>query len=736
MCGQLTYAGQDTWIGRDRQIWIEVGTLYRCGIVKNTEATMGTPTPTADRTFIRFGAYELDLQGGMLRKDGTRLRCQEQPLQVLAALVERPGELVTREELRRRVWPKDTFVDFDHALNTAIKKIRATLNDDADAPRYIETVPRRGYRFVAQVDRPDSLSPEIRASVQENDSHVVYQRKIAMGMAAACALLAILAFAWRVAPWHGTGASNPPQFQRLTFDLVELGDARFTPDGASVVYTTGGHAHKGEIFAQRLGAPGSQPLGMTDSLLLAVSGQGELAVLAGYSEPLFDMHYRSNVGTLGRVPLGGGAPRELLPEVEAADWSPDGQLAVVRRVGHKSRLEFPIGKVLYESAGWVSSPRFSPKGDFLAFLDHPVVPDDRGSVILVDLKGRKKTLSGFWESERGLAWSPRGDELWFAATRSGVSRTLYAVNLNGKQRAVLSVAGGLSMQDISRDGSVLLARDNEQLGIFYSGPGDTSPRELSWKDWSIATDISADGKEILFGEEGESSGFSYQVALRPTDGSLPVVLGTGAAQSLSPDGKWALSIMPPPDDQIVLLPTGAGNPKALERGAVEHYQFAGARWFPDSKRIVFVGYEQGHGSRCYVQGVDGGGPRAFTADGVVYCSVSPDGRILTVGEDHHAQLYASESSEKPEKEFTFEPGEVPAAWTTDGKSLYVSRTSQRPMSVLRFDIASGRRQVWKQLPPAPDNTKIKSLVITPDGRSYAYTYSRQLSDLYLVQGLK
>ncbi|HEY1467946.1 MAG TPA: winged helix-turn-helix domain-containing protein, partial [Candidatus Acidoferrum sp.] len=673
--------------------------------------------------------------------EGIRLRCQDQPLQVLAALAERPGELVTREELRRRVWPQDTFVDFDHALNTAVKKIRATLNDDADAPRYIETVPRRGYRFVAPVERlgvssPSSLTPPVATTFLPDNR----RRFFAMISAAILILALVLGLAWKLAPWHGAEASAPPAFQRLTFDqpTPELTDARFTPDGASVLYTIGGHTSKGDIHTQRVGAPSSQSLGIPNAVLLGVSRQGELAILMEGAKPLFEMGYRTNPGILARVPLGGGAPRELVPDVEAADWSPDGQIAVVRRVGHKCRLEFPVGRVLYENTGWIASPRFSPAGDNIAFLDHPVAPDDRGSVVVVSLSGKKRVLTEFWESERGLAWTPRGDELWFAAAHSGVSRSIYAVSLSGRTRSILNVAGGLSLEDISRDGRLLLSRDNERLGILFMGAGEKEPRELSWKDWSIAMDISNDGKQILFGEEGEDSGFSYQVGLRPTDGSPPVMLGSGAAQSLSPDGKWALSIMPPPNDQIVLLPTGAGLAKTLERGPIEHYQFGGTRWFPDAKRIVFVGSESDHGQRCYVQSVEAGKPRAFTADGVGFCSVSPSGQILAVTEDHRALLYDSESSNKPYKEFTIQPGELPSGWSADGRFLYLSQTRETPMTISRLELASGRRQMWKQLPPPPDNSVMKSeaVVISRDGQSYAYTYSHHLSDLYLVQGLK
>ena len=369
---------------------------------------MGVSYP--DRSSIRFGAFVLDLRIGELRKDGIRIRCQEQPLQVLAALAERPGELVTREELRRRVWPQDTFVDFDHALNTAIKKIRAALNDDADSPRYIETVPRRGYRLLAPVEQEATLPPVLAPAVRAKHPRLLAMAGIVI------IILAILGVTWKLAPWHGD-ASTSPQFQRLTFDLPELGNARFTPDGVSVVYSSGWYPHKAKIYAQRLGAPGPQQLGITSSMLLAVSPQAELAVigeLAVSQPPMTDVELS---GTLARVPLNGGAPRELLPDAQSADWSPSGELAVVRRIGNKSRLEFPVGKVLYESAGWIATPRFSPGGDSIAFLDHPAVPDDRGSVVVVDLNGNKKTLSGFWESLRGLAWSPLGTK--FGLPRPG-----------------------------------------------------------------------------------------------------------------------------------------------------------------------------------------------------------------------------------------------------------------------------------------------------------------------------
>src|SRR5579863_3022293 len=311
------------------------------------------------KSSIRFGAYELDLKAGVLRKGGIRIRCQEQPFQVLAALAERPGELFTREELCRRLWPGDTFVDFDHALNTAIKKVRSALNDDADTPRYIETVPRRGYRFLGTIEeQPTPLTqPTLPQLVAAPPARAKRLGFIAVGSVAVIALV-ILGLSWRFAPSRGD-ASTSPEFQRLTFDLPELGDARFTPDGVSVVYAAGWYPHKANLYTQRLGAPGPQQLGITTSMLLAISRQAELAILGTASDAQPPMTDVETSGTLARVPLNGGAPRELLADAEAADWSPSGELAVVRRAGERSRLEFPVGKVLYETSGWIGTPRFS-----------------------------------------------------------------------------------------------------------------------------------------------------------------------------------------------------------------------------------------------------------------------------------------------------------------------------------------------------------------------------------------
>lgn len=689
---------------------------------------------SSSSSVVRFATYEVDLERGELRKNGLKVRLQDQPFQVLVILLKNPGKVVTREELREAVWPEDTFVDFDHALNTAVKKIRAALGDDADNPRFLETVPRRGYRFIAPVERDQELNA--RAPGVHDTQRLPRNPYRAFAIIGVLTVgLLVLGLAWKAMPWIRAEQSGSPEYQRLTYNIADLDAARFTPDGAAAVFSATIGPGQRELYSQRLDAQSSQSFGIHGAKLFSVSANGELAI-----QQKGDNHhalpFEKQPDILARLPLGGGAPRDLMTDVLAAEWNSNGELAVVRKVRGKVRLEFPVGKVLYETTGWISAPRFSPRGDMIAFLDHPVAPDDRGSIAIVDLNGTKKTVSSFWESMNGLAWSPSGDELWFSATRSGIGRALYGVSLSGQERHILSVAGGLTLQDVFRDGRVLLTQDNEQISIRYVGPGDKQGRELSWLNFSLASDISPDGKTLLFGEEGENSGPSYQVGLRQTDAAAPVILGDGIAQSLSPDGKWALSIIPPPNDQLTLLPTGAGTSRALERGPIVHYQFMRAGWFPDGKHIFFIGGEPNHDQRCYMQDVSGGPPRAMTPEGVAFCTVAPDGHVLAITDDFLGMLYASSSSPTPEREIQFVRGDVPIGFAEDSKSVFMLDKTRH--AVVRFDLGSGRRSDWKEisLPTPAAELKDSGIVITPDGKSLAYTYFVCHTDLYLVRGLK
>ena len=333
----------------------------------------------------------------------------------------------------------------------------------------------------------------------------------------------------------------------------------------------------------------ARPLGLTSAYLLGLSRSSELALnLRG--RPGSRLEFEG--GVLARAPMIGGTPREILRDVAWADWSPDGNLAVVHHVNGRDNLEYPVGKVLYQTSGAISSVRFSPQGDRIAFLDHPDRWDPSGSVRVTDLAGNKTTLSSGWDWESGLAWSPRGNELWFAGLASGASnRSLWAVSLAGKQRRMLTVPGGFTMQDIAPDGSILATIDNERLAMEWSGK-DKQVRDLSWYDWSIAKDISPDGQSVLFEEGAQGSepvGPDGAVAIRNVDGSPPIRLAGGTAHALSPDGKWAISASESGPAQLTLLPVGPGRIPGDSICRDWNVCKADTHFLPDGKRVVVNG---------------------------------------------------------------------------------------------------------------------------------------------------
>jgi eukaryotic-like serine/threonine-protein kinase len=528
------------------------------------------------------------------------------------------------------------------------------------------------------------------------------------------------------------GRTPPPLYHLLTYRRGILRMARFAPDGQTIVYSATWEGKPVEVFAARPESPESRPLGITGAEILAISSQGEMALLLGSRQVKSWIH----TGTLGRMPMAGGAPREVLDNVQWADWSPDGNnLAVVRGVGGRTRLEYPIGKVLYETGGWISHPRVSPKGDLVAFLDHPTEGDDAGSVMVVNGNGKARVLSKGWLTLQGLAWPPGGNEVWFTATVEGIDRALYAVSLTGQQRLVSRVPGELTLQDIRADGRVLVTRGNTRRRIMNSA-GATTDQDLAWFDWSYPVSLSNDGKQMLFYEAGEGGGLSYTAYLRKTDGSPAVRLGDGQALALSPDERWALATRSDAPTDVFLLPTRAGETKPLAHGTITH---VAARWFPDGKRFVFSGTEPGHGARLYVQDITGGKSRAITAEGINALSfaVSPDGRVVAaVGPDGKGYFYPARGGD-PQPIRAFEPGEEPISWSDDGRSLYVDRPGEMPARVYRLDLRTGLRTLWKQLMPTdPAGVEfIGPVVLTQDSKTLVYGVRQLLSDLYLVEGL-
>ncbi len=548
---------------------------------------------------------------------------------------------------------------------------------------------------------------------------------------ALAASLAVIAFLLL----RGPGLHPSPAYHLLTYRRGSIRMARFAPDGQTIIYSAAWEGGPVEIFSARYGTPESRPIGVPGAEILAISSTGEMAVLLRSKQTKSQVY----TGTLARMPIGGAAPREVLENIQWGDWSPDGsELAIVRDFNGRNRLEYPPGKVLYETGGWISHPRVSRKGDMIAFIDHPIQGDSIGGVAVVDLNGNKRNLSqSYGGGAVGLAWSPKGDEVWVTATLIGIDRSIFAVPLSGKERLVTRVPADLTLQDVMSDGRVLLARDSWRRGLIVHREEDKTERDFTWLDWSYPVTLSNDGQELLFREEGEAGGPTYAVYLRKTDGSPAIRLGDGQSLALSPDGNWALACRGDKQTDLFLLPTGPGEPRTLKGHDIIHNA---ARWFPDGKRLLIAGIEPNHGLRLYVQDIDSDKFLPVTpegTDGSAY-ALSPDSsEVAAVGPDQKAYLFPIPSGDaQPIK--GLEPGEMPIAWTPDGKYLYVYKGGELPAKVYRLEVASGNRTLWKQLmPPDPAGVEFVGPVLpTPDGKSYVYGYRRLLSDLYLVEGLQ
>ncbi len=556
----------------------------------------------------------------------------------------------------------------------------------------------------------------------------------------AIALLSALVGLAAGALWMSAHRPPPPSYRQLTFRKGQITNARFAPDGQTIVFAASFDGGPVRLYSLRPGSPSSSPLNLSDADLLSVARSGELAVRIGPTanpEP-------GRMFSLARVPMSGGSPRILLNGDGEADWAPDGEsLAVAHTVDGRPRLEFPIGKALYQSTDRVESPRVSPRGDAVAFVDHPIAEETLGSVLVVDRSGSARTLSTDWFDVASLAWSPDAKEVWFSASRTGSRRSLWAVSLSGRLRALAETPGSSTILDVSPTGKVLL--EHESWRAFISGipSGETSVRDFTWLDFSFPTDLSDDGKTLVFQEWGEGGGTKGAVYLRRTDGTPPVHLGEGFGLSLSPDGLWVLARLYTKPPRLVLLPTGAGEPRSLP---VEGLLVHGGAWFPDGKRLLLVASGGGETS-YYAQEASGGKARRIAPTRIYQANrflsrgnISPDGRLLArLDQTGRVTLLSLESGdERPAAGFV--PHEHPLRWSADGRSLFVVQRKGTLNVFTRVDPWTGRREPWKETVITPDPVGLRSgsgpILVSADGQACFWGYQRFLDELYLVEGLK
>ena len=618
------------------------------------------------------------------------------------------------------------------------------LIENGDLPPALEDIVRRCLekdpenRFQSTRDLVFALSTNASgtyraSSMRLRGARTSTARKYLPSLLGGIAVVATIAALWL---WQAASVTGSPVYRRLSFERGTVFSARFSPDQGSVVYDAAWTGMPNRVFTTPADSPAARAMDVDNAHFLAVSAGGEMALAVKGSANAHAVHLG---GMLARAPLAGGTPRELLEDVRWADWSPNGELAVVHHALGHSRMEFPIGKVLYETTGWISHIRFSPDGQRIAFLNHPSWSDDRGTVDVIDLKGDRKTLSSGWDSEEGLAWRPDGKEIWFTAVETGYNRALHAVTLDGKQRTVLQVPGGLTIQDIARDGRVLITFDNERLAMEgMSTDKADDRRNLSWFDWTIAKEITDDGKTVFFEESSEPAGLHYSVALRDANGSAPTRLGDGSAGGLSPDRKWAIAIYVGTPERIRLLPTGAGQARELPVGNIEHYQNGAAHFLPDGKHIVFNASEAKKAMRSYVQNIDSGDPKPITPEGTIAILPSPDGRSV-LGTDVERRIVTVTLADGTVTLVSgLEANLLPVRWSSDPKTVFVCECQTLPARVYRVNVENGKRELLREVTPADRDGAVfvRAMAMTPDAKHIVYSYYRMVSVLYTVTGLK
>jgi serine/threonine protein kinase len=550
---------------------------------------------------------------------------------------------------------------------------------------------------------------------------------VLLGVIAVLAVAVALLFVRQSAP-----PPEPPSYRQLTFAREFISSARFAPDQRTIIYSAARMGIHSELFSLAPDSHASVSLGLKDADVESISSTGEMLLIQQRHSLA---RAAPGVGVLARAALRGTAPRPIMSDVANADWGPDNQIAVARYVEEHSRIEYPIGHVLYEvTTGYVSNVRVSPRGDWVAFAEHPTLGDDAGNVVMVDSSGHKRTLSPRQSAIEGIDWAPSGKEVWFTSAVVGPEFQLRAADLSGHIRVVERIPGIPTLYDIARDGHVLLGQTIERVLTYARGPGQDQEHDLTIQSFSDASAISPDGQQVLLTDEGAASGPDYDVYVRASDGAAPERVGDGKGYDFSPDMKWVLSSLTLRiPRQLFLIPLGPGETKQITHDAIDRDR---ARFLPDGKKVVFTGTQPGHKSRIYVQAIDSGTARPISPEGVNGFIPTADGRFV-FGFSDSVALYAIDGQGAPRPVPGIHPEESILSVSHDGRSVLVGVLGTYSVDVMRVDLASGRRELFKTIGPSdPAGTLLIGVMFTPDGKYYAYSFFNVLSQLYLVEGLR
>ena len=549
--------------------------------------------------------------------------------------------------------------------------------------------------------------------------------------AAALGIIVAAAVAWTLAL---RSAVKPlPKFSRLTFQQGYISNARFARDGQTIVYSAQWNSDPLQVYSVRTEFPQTAKVDLPSAALLALSASGDVELVV---DPFYESWFM--YGTLAQAQMVGGTPRPQEKEVIAADYSPDGKsLALVRRANRKVQLEYPGGKVLFETSGYLDYVRVSPSGDAVALIEHPVYGDDRGWISLVDAAGSRKQLTHEFASVQGLAWSRDGKEIWFTASNAATDRQIYAVTLSGSLRLILPTPQDTRLLDIASDGRVLVSNELQKSDVVALDPVTRKERRgLEWFDASIVGDILPDGSAIAYLEWGGPAGPLYLDVYRKLDGSGPVALGPGASPKFSPDGTLTASALLTRPPQVVLNPIGAGQSRRLPAGDIVSLKWVS--WFPDGKHLLLVGATEGQPLRSYEMDLEGGKPQPVGPADFTGFAVAGDGKRIAGRNAAGETVVFDQQSQNLQIVPGVDSRETLDAWTEDGRALIVHSSTPREAKIFRVEVADGKHTLLENIEPAEKAGSCIPLRLAYAQRSKTYVYSsiRLLGILYIVDGLQ